>query len=312
MTIFRVHRTDSTFFQASKEPFEDVRLSWGARGVMGYLLTKPDGWTVRNSDLLKRSPAGRKKLSSLLKELRLFGYMRRHRIRNEYGKFEWVTEIYESPSDNPDFTIPPKRGYGCPKSATIPPLSVDGSPVDGKGGHIVIISNSNNKGSKSGSDAPIAHTFDFDSFEEVPRNLDTEEFRAAARRWVAHVASLPKQTVTPSRITAWLARCSKFGADVAIQVIDFAISGGKHDLYPDAFERFSDKSRQAEQQTDHHPLFEQLVSVYDGTLSPDSLSPDILRAIEATGYDLNQVRGMARDWFMGAYRLIIMEYLNNE
>ena len=158
--------------------------------------------------------------------------------------------------------------------------------------------------SKKGLDALA---FDFDSLADAfPSNLDSDEFKAAARRWVAHVASMPKQTVTESRIVAWLNRCSRFGADVSIQVIDFAISGGKHDLYSDAFERFVSTergaARSAERQTTDHSAFEQLLAVYDGSLSADSLSDEIVSAIEATGCNLEQALEYPRDWFVGQFR----------
>ena len=30
---------------------EDSRLSWAARGILGYLLSRPDSWQVRVKDL---------------------------------------------------------------------------------------------------------------------------------------------------------------------------------------------------------------------------------------------------------------------
>jgi hypothetical protein len=77
--------------------FNDERLSWEARGLMGYLLTKPDHWQVRLHDLLTHGPAGEHKLRRILEELRKARYVRRHRIRRADGTFEWITMIYESP-----------------------------------------------------------------------------------------------------------------------------------------------------------------------------------------------------------------------
>ena len=57
MSVIRVKK-DKNFFAASNEPFNDDRLTWEARGVMGYLLSKPDDWQVRFNDLVKRGPAG--------------------------------------------------------------------------------------------------------------------------------------------------------------------------------------------------------------------------------------------------------------
>jgi hypothetical protein len=100
MTTIRVKK-DKRYFSASNEPFNDERLSWEARGLMGYLLSKPNDWKIRMGDLEKRGPAGGRKIKRMLAELRLNGYMNRIRLKLENGKFDWITDVYESPSQNP-------------------------------------------------------------------------------------------------------------------------------------------------------------------------------------------------------------------
>jgi hypothetical protein len=100
MTTIRVKK-DARYFSASNEPFNDKRLSWEARGLMGYLLSKPNDWEVRSADLEKQGPAKSRKVKRMLAELRLYGYMNRIRTKLPNGKFEWTTEVYESPSQNP-------------------------------------------------------------------------------------------------------------------------------------------------------------------------------------------------------------------
>jgi DnaD/phage-associated family protein len=101
MTTIRVKK-DARYFAASNEPFNDKRLSWEARGLMGYLLSKPDSWEVRSADLEEQGPAGSRKIKRMLAELRLHGYMNRIRTKLPDGKFEWTTEVYESPAQNPN------------------------------------------------------------------------------------------------------------------------------------------------------------------------------------------------------------------
>jgi DnaD/phage-associated family protein len=100
MTTIRVKK-DARYFSASNEPFNDKRLSWEARGLMGYLLSKPNDWEVRMTDLEEQGPAGNHKLRRMLAELRKYGYMNRIRLTVGGGKFDWITEVYESPSQNP-------------------------------------------------------------------------------------------------------------------------------------------------------------------------------------------------------------------
>jgi hypothetical protein len=103
MTIIRVKK-DKRYFSASNEPFNDKRLSWEARGLMGYLLSKPDGWKTRMHDIKNQGPAKDRKVERMLAELRLYGYMNRIRLKLESGKFDWITDVYESPSQNPNPT----------------------------------------------------------------------------------------------------------------------------------------------------------------------------------------------------------------
>ena len=113
MSIIRVKK-DSKYFAASNEPFNDNRLSWEARGVMGYLLSKPDDWQVMFNDLVNSGPAGAKVIRRVLKELQEYKYLDRKRNQLPDGKFEWVSTIYETPYTG---------------DATILPAGVDGSTI---------------------------------------------------------------------------------------------------------------------------------------------------------------------------------------
>lgn len=101
MSVIRV-RKDANYFAASNEPFNDIRLSWETRGLMGYLLSKPDHWEINVEDLVKKGPAKEFKIRRMLAEARKCGYMNRIRVTNQNNTFDWITEIYESPSLNPN------------------------------------------------------------------------------------------------------------------------------------------------------------------------------------------------------------------
>ena len=81
---------------------EDARLSWEARGLLIYLLSKPDNWVVSTKHLIKESPTAKKeKVLKILTELESFGYLKTVQGRDaETGSFEQVTRIvYDTPSD---------------------------------------------------------------------------------------------------------------------------------------------------------------------------------------------------------------------
>lgn len=79
-TIIRARRRHR-FLIIDQRAIEDDRLSWAARGLLGYLLSKPDDWKVLVNDLRKRGDLGRDGIYRLLKELRTVGYARYVRLR---------------------------------------------------------------------------------------------------------------------------------------------------------------------------------------------------------------------------------------
>lgn len=66
--------------------FEDDRLSMEARWLLGYLLSKPDNWTVVIGDIIKKGGCGRDKARKMIAELVEFGYAEREQSRED-GKF---------------------------------------------------------------------------------------------------------------------------------------------------------------------------------------------------------------------------------
>jgi hypothetical protein len=77
--------------------YANAALSWEARGVLAYLLTRPDGWDVHFWDLVNKGNAGRDKMRGLLVELTVAGHLKRRRIRTSAGRFKYITSVYELP-----------------------------------------------------------------------------------------------------------------------------------------------------------------------------------------------------------------------
>lgn len=96
--IFRVQERRRDFATIKNEPLNDKRLTFGARGLLAYLLSKPDHWEVRMPDLLAASPAGLTAIRAMLRELEDAGYLVRVRHQDSVtGKFSWESNIYETP-----------------------------------------------------------------------------------------------------------------------------------------------------------------------------------------------------------------------
>lgn len=101
MSIVRVHKHAHNFVIIDKTGLADTRLSYRARGILAYLLTKPDDWEVQYEDLVHGSPAeGRIAVAGAIQELERYGYAKRHRLRAENGRMSgWHTEIHECPTE---------------------------------------------------------------------------------------------------------------------------------------------------------------------------------------------------------------------
>ncbi len=77
--------------------FEDDRLSMEARWLLGYLLSKPDHWTVRLGDIRKKGGCGRDKARAMVAELVKAGYAEKEPARKD-GKFNGLClVIYDEP-----------------------------------------------------------------------------------------------------------------------------------------------------------------------------------------------------------------------
>lgn len=78
-------------------PINDTRLSWKARGLLLYLLSKPNGWEVSVSQLVDQAPDGLTAVRSGIKELIEAGYMVQT-IQRQNGRIvAWDYDVYERP-----------------------------------------------------------------------------------------------------------------------------------------------------------------------------------------------------------------------
>jgi len=80
-----------------KWPADDT-LSWEARGLLAYLLMKPDDWEIQLDDLVQAGPGTKDELRRIMTELEERGYARCKKTRQYDGTFQEVTEIRARPS----------------------------------------------------------------------------------------------------------------------------------------------------------------------------------------------------------------------
>ena len=102
--IFRAQHT-AGFTTLSNAMLGDIRLSWKARGLLAYLLSKPPNWKVIISHLVTQGSDGKAAIVAGLDELEGFGYLKRTRRPKVKGQFDgWFIYVYEIPCKIPDET----------------------------------------------------------------------------------------------------------------------------------------------------------------------------------------------------------------
>lgn len=96
LLVFRVDH-DKNYKTTNLTCVQDKRLSWKAKGIHYYFLSKPYDWSIRLNDLKQRSVDGKESLYSGIKELIAFGYLFRMVKRNDKKQIEkrgyYVSEI---------------------------------------------------------------------------------------------------------------------------------------------------------------------------------------------------------------------------
>jgi hypothetical protein len=101
MAIVRIKKRSNPYVMIDKRPLENRDLSFKAKGLLTYLLSRPDNWEIRLEDLIQRSTDGKAAVQNALKELEKEGYAYLAIVRTDdnsqiAGK-RWT--IYEDPVD---------------------------------------------------------------------------------------------------------------------------------------------------------------------------------------------------------------------
>lgn len=110
--ICRIHRPEH-FAIVPAELVENPRLSMKAKGIMAYLLSKPDKWEVYQEDICKHCRDGREAIATGFQELIAEGYVVRGQRRTRDGRlagYEYVV-------------------HAEPQKCTVNGKAVDGKPA---------------------------------------------------------------------------------------------------------------------------------------------------------------------------------------
>lgn len=113
MSIIRIkHNAENPYVMINKKTLELETLSWEAKGLWAFLISKPDDWKVSVAHLSKNFPAGKDKVYRLIKELKKHGLCKEVEGRTKKGRFETTDYvIYESAPQTKAAKTPPTRCF---------------------------------------------------------------------------------------------------------------------------------------------------------------------------------------------------------
>ena len=117
MSIIRAKR-EHNYTVISNKVYDKNQLSWQAMGMLGYLLTKPDDWSVIVSELVNvtketAKPTGKEGVYNILKELRDKGFIVVQ--KNSDGSTDYT--VYDEPLPNQGKPNQGKPNQGKPNQA---------------------------------------------------------------------------------------------------------------------------------------------------------------------------------------------------
>lgn len=98
MAVIRVNNTKG-FTVMSNYHFQDKEISLKAKGLLGLMLSLPSNWDYSVNGLVTIVKENKAAVQSALKELEEHKYLKRTRVQDETGRFDYVYDIYEKPYD---------------------------------------------------------------------------------------------------------------------------------------------------------------------------------------------------------------------
>ncbi|PAL08898.1 DNA replication protein DnaD [Staphylococcus hominis] len=102
MATFRVKKESGNFVTIHKDFITDERLSAKAKGILLYLLSRPDDWQIYTEEIKKHMKDGAKSINTGIHELIDCGYIKRSKKRQENGVFNgYEYLVYELPTEMP-------------------------------------------------------------------------------------------------------------------------------------------------------------------------------------------------------------------
>ena len=112
MSVIRVNNTKG-FTAMSNYHFQDKEISLKAKGLLGLMLSLPSNWDYSVNGLVAIVKENKAAVQAALKELEEHKYLKRTRVQDETGRFDYIYDIYEKPYDKLPWTENPCTEVQC-------------------------------------------------------------------------------------------------------------------------------------------------------------------------------------------------------
>lgn len=112
MSVIRVNNTKG-FTVMRNYHFQDKEISLKAKGLLGLMLSLPSNWDYSVNGLVAIVKENKATVQTTLKELEEHKYLKRTRVQDETGRFDYIYDIYEKPYDKLPCTENPCTEYPC-------------------------------------------------------------------------------------------------------------------------------------------------------------------------------------------------------
>jgi len=99
--IVRGPRPEHSFTVIANRIIEDRTLSYKARGLLVFILSKPDHWRTNMKHLAAQSAEGYYSVQSGMAELERAGYIQRIKVQDTAGRWSTNTIVHDQPVNKP-------------------------------------------------------------------------------------------------------------------------------------------------------------------------------------------------------------------
>ena len=117
--IHRQPRITTNFTVVPNQILNDGRISFRAKGLLVFILSKPDHWRTTTSHLASIGPDGRQAIQSMMRELEQAGYVVRRRYQDPAtGQWRYDVLVFDCPhlGTRPDEQL--STGFPQPRSTS--------------------------------------------------------------------------------------------------------------------------------------------------------------------------------------------------